>query len=298
MKSLSVIIPTWDYQRALSLVRRLTHLELDARKTYVEYILVLPEIETAYDLQPDLSEWLDIEGPSELKVRVTADYLSPVEAMAIGAQRASTESSILVFLHDDVLIEQQGWEQVIADHFATHPRCGLVGFGGGIGFADIDIYKVPYDYRQLARVDFVSNMREAESHGRRVSEPVRVAALDGFALIVTREFYERAGQRSERVFQPGQIWSAWKSCLIDGVPYHMYDAWLSCRAAELGYETWMLPIACHHQGGQTSVSRQTEYAQVVSRLGYASAEDLYAKGHEAIYKRFAGVLPIRVGSTQ
>lgn len=276
MIGLTVIIPTWDMRRALTRCAEMMQLESRVRKVAVEYVIVVPKAENLA-----IGEWVNGLDPEDAAIYIeeTKEYLSPVEAMAIGAQRADSESSILAFLHDDVLIEQWGWEQAIGHHFASRPQCGLLGFGGGIGFATDDIYKVAYDYRQLARLAFVSNMREAESHGLRTTEPCRVAALDGFALVVTREFYAR---------------SLWEQCLSDGIPYHMYDAWISCRAAELGYETWMLPVACHHQGGQTSVSRQAEYAQVVSRLGYASAEELYAKGHEAIYERFAGVLPIRV----
>lgn len=307
MTDLAVVIPSWDWQRVLSRVRGLIHME---RRKRAEYIVVIPKAETHFDLEHDLDEWLETDAPEGLReVIETDEYLSPVEAMAkagqylLGQERGigKSPSDIFVFLHDDVLIEQRGWDQAILDHFATHPRCGLAGFGGGVGFAADDIYKVPYDYRQLARLTFVSNMREAESHGYRVMTPCRVAALDGFALIVSRDFYTRFGPLREpgaphlnRTTSEG----AWDDCLRDGVPYHMYDAWISCRAAELGYEVWMLPVACHHQGGQTSVSRQTEYAQVVSRLGYASAEDLYAKGHEAVYRRFAGLLPIRVPNTE
>lgn len=303
MIGLSVIIPTWDIKRALTRCAELMERESLMRKVAVEYVIVVPRAESL-----PIGKWPNGLDPEDVAIYIeeTEHYLSPVEAMAIGAQRADSESSILAFLHDDVLIEPMSWEDKIAKHLAAYPRCGLVGFGGGVGFADIDIYKVPYDYRQLARVDFVSNMREAESHGRRVSEPMRVAALDGFALITSREFYMQAGDRliwqNPPLTDPPSVGApklvdsngAWEVCLKDGVPYHMYDAWISCRAAELGYETWMLPVACHHQGGQTSVGRQTEYAQVVRRLGFVDAQDLYDQAHRRIYERFAGVLPIRV----
>jgi hypothetical protein len=290
MSELCVVVATWDMHRALTRCAEMMTLE---RRKRAEYVIVVPKAENLR-----IGEWA-VNGldPEDLAIVVvqTDQYLSPVEAMALGARAVSEDIGVFAFLHDDCIMEQRGWDRVIVEFFADHPRCGLVGFGGGTGFAHDDIYKVPYDYRQLARVDFVSNMREAKSHGRRVTKPVQVAALDGFALIVTREFYTKAGYTVMNTGRTGGEWiGAWDACLADGVPFHCYDNWLSCRAAELGYEVWSLPIACHHQGGQTSVSRQTEYAQVVARLGFVSAEELYTKGHEVIYKRFNRVLPIRV----
>lgn len=270
---IAVIIPSWDSVRAFRLIYRLVHNEDRKRAQYVVVGAPAP-FNMHEDFEP-ITQWI-----------VPEHRLSPVEAMALGVEHTSDTDTVIAFLHDDMTITQQGWDTVILDHFATHPRCGLVGFGGGTGFADADIYKLPYDYRQLARHDFVSNMRDAHLHGRRVTEPVRVAALDGFALIVSREFYARAGCSCPQ--------SVWEDCLSDGIPFHMYDAWISCRAAELGYETWMLPIECHHEGGRTSVQMAAEYAEVVARLGFESPEDLYAEAHRTIYDRFSRVLPIRI----
>lgn len=292
MRQLSVVLPTWDMRRALT---RINEMEGLATTSSCKYILVTPLAEVR-SVEAGLRSW---EG-GPLFYIPTGKYLSPVEAMAEAGEVLLDEKelgSVFAFLHDDVIIEQRGWDQIIIDHFSSHPRCGLAGFGGGVGFADADIYKVPYDYRQLARIDFVSNMREADKHGRRVDTAMRVAALDGFALITSREFYERAGNHGKREVSPqGEPVTrhAWQHCLSDGIPYHMYDAWISCRAAELGYETWMLPIACHHQGGQTSVAREADYAGVVARLGYESPQALYDLAHRRIYDRFSGVLPIRI----
>lgn len=266
---ITVIIPSWDSARVFTAIWEMVRRE---RRNRAEYIVV--GCATPPNLHPNFEpiiQWVETEYA-----------LSPVEAMAIGAARAAKTSTVLAFVHDDVTLtsESRGWDTQILDHFAARPQCGLVGFGGGLGFATDDIYKSPYDYRQLTRLDFVSNMREAEAHGRRVTSACQVAALDGFSMIVTREFYSAM--------------CGWDSCAANGIYFHMNDAWISCIAAELGYETWMLPVACHHAGGQTSVGRQADYAKVVERLGFTSPQDLYDKAHERIYKRFQRVLPIRV----
>lgn len=307
MTDIAVVIPSWDYQRSLSLVRVLYSLEQWKR---AEYIVVIPQIEQASELQPDLLEWLEAESPEGIQILATSQYLSPVEAMARGGtylmaqQRGPghSPSDIFLFLHDDTQFDTaaRGWDRTIIDHFATHERCGLAGFGGGTGFGHPDIYKLPYDYHQLARYDFISNMREAEQHGRRVTSAQRVAALDGFSLAVSREFYERAGYVCKGPGDPthdtrsSAARGLWDACLRDGIHFHMYDAWVSCRAVELGYETWMLPLPCHHVGGQTSVARDEQYQEVCRRLGYHDGQDLYDRAHERVYERFRRVLPIRV----
>lgn len=286
---IAVVIPSWDAARAGELIWQLARRE---RRQRAEYIVVgCAEPDGLHKNLRALSRWI-----------VPDTKLSPVEAMAQAgrlllaeATGHSGDSNIFLFLHDDVLptSEKPGWDSTLIDHFETNPRCGLAGFGGALGFATDDIYKMPYSRNQLARLGFLSNMREAEKHGKRVTKPVRVAALDGFALATSREFYTRGGM-IEREAGHAVVRGAWDACLRDGIQFHMYDAWLSCRAAELGFETWMLPVECHHAGGQTSVTRQAEYAEVVKRLGYASPEDLYERGHTRVYERFHRILPIRV----
>jgi hypothetical protein len=294
--AIAVVYPTWDMRRALTRCAEMMALE---RRHRAEYVIVVPRAENLR-----IGEWVNGLDPEDAAIHIieTREYLSPVEAMAEAGRYllsnpvgdGTSGSSIFMFLHDDTTILERAWDEHVIDFFTSHPRCGLAGFGGGVGFATDDIYRTAYDHRQLARLDFVSNMRDAHHHGRRVTEACRVAALDGFALVTTRDFYEHAGQRSERAFQKNQVWNAWESCLIDGIPYHMYDAWISCRATELGYETWMIPVSCHHEGGQTSVKREDQYAKVVERLGYRDPQHLYDAAHLRIYSRFAGVLPIRV----
>jgi hypothetical protein len=283
-RELWVICPSWNGDRAETLISTLDTLA-DGNVTYIVVGASRPE-----NAQPRRAWWLRFQLP-----------MSPVEAMAAGAQLAIEhldveDDALFAFLHDDMTIDQQGWDLELISHFEKHPRCGLAGLGGALGFATDDIYRSPYDYRQLERIDFVSNMREAEAHGRRVTEPQRVAALDGFSLIVTREFYQAVNVRDLHSGFPPQNtgYGQWNECLRDGIPFHMYDAWISCRAAELGYETWLIPLACHHEGGRTSVGMAEQYRGVVERLGYESPEDLYAKAHQRIYERFQRVLPIRV----
>jgi hypothetical protein len=211
-------------------------------------------------------------------------------------------AEIIACLHDDVAIYEYGWDQAVLDHFARHPKCGLLGFGGGTGLGAANIYQTPYDPMQLARQDFVSNMKDAEVHGRRVQVPMRVACLDGFSQVGRREFWQ--GKRQDKaarrldafetpLFQQMQSW---------GVVHHFYDGMLGCFAARLGWDVWMLPIACHHLGGQTAVGDKgyqdwaNAHPIVRDRRGHMAGGDLgfWLKAHEIGYDQFRDVLPIRV----
>lgn len=189
---------------------------------------------------------------------------------------AKSDGDILAFLHDDVEIFDPGYDA--QGFFDKHPKCGMVGFGGALGLGTNDIYKRPYDLMQLARLDFVSNMKDAELHGRRVLEPTRVSVLDGFSQIIRRTAYEEVGR--------------WDAVLDIGIEYHMYDAAMACLMAEKGWEVWMLPIPCHHAGGRTSTT--PAYDAWLRSRGINGDGEVHAKAHRIIYDRFRNILPLRV----
>ena len=71
---------------------------------------------------------------------------------------------------------------MVRDAFAD-PEVAVASFCGALGHGTDDIYNGPYDYRQLARQDFISNMKDAERHGKRVLSPCDVAVVDSMAII-------------------------------------------------------------------------------------------------------------------
>jgi len=201
---------------------------------------------------------------------------SAIENMKLLADDSTAD--ILAFVHTDVTIYEPDWMGIVTDFFKARPECGLLGFGGARGLGTPDIYKTPYRLQQLARIDYWSNDREAETHGKRATDNMQVTMLDGFALIFSREAYEAMG--------------GWKDALDGGLSFHAYDFWACCRMQELGYEVWMLPLDVHHHGGGTSVSR--EYDEWLRGRGIAGDSEIHTKAHEVIYERLRSVLPWRV----
>lgn len=176
-----------------------------------------------------------------------------------------TLGGILSYLHDDLIIRDEYWYEKVRHEFLD-PKVGLVGFGGALEHGDPRIYKKPYDYHQLGRSYFLSNMKDAEAHGERFTGSRDVAVLDGFSLIVRRELLEKAG--------------GWPIGKLD---YIAYDYWLCCMAHRLGYKIRLVGVACEHLGGRTYVSK-----------GMGKRPDHWEKfldAHQYIYNEFKDVLP-------
>lgn len=236
-----------------------------------------------------------------------AEILGVVPAFAIGVQAALEDGAdVVACLHDDCEIYESGWGDQVLRWFDEHPKCGLLGFGGGRGLGAADIYQTPYHPMQLARQDFVSNMRDAEAHGRRVLVPTRVAALDGFSQIGRREFWLSQDDWRQRRGPENNLFALMEAW---GCVHHFYDGMLGCFAAKAipPWEVWMLPIACHHQGGVTAVgdARYQAWAQqhalATVHLGQhrvateaTGDQAFWVRAHEIGYSKFRGVLPIRV----
>jgi hypothetical protein len=181
----------------------------------------------------------------------------------------NTTADILAYLHDDTIINDPGWVTKVLREFED-PKVGLVGFGGATRHGDPFMYKKDYEYSQLARAGFASNMRDAENHGERFTGAKDVAVLDGFALIVRRAVLEESG--------------GWP--MDTPIGYICYDYWLCCMARRLGYRIRLVGIACDHLGGQTFV-----------KLGIGQDPKhwkQYLDSHRYIYDEFKDVLPYEV----
>lgn len=176
--------------------------------------------------------------------------------------------NILAFLHDDLILRVGSWVLRVTAEF-DDPKVGLVGFGGGTAHGTPNIYHASYDYRQLARDGYASNVDDAEVHGKRFTGSRDVAVLDGYSLIVRREVLEKAG--------------GWP---VDKLDYIGYDYYICCMARRLGYRIRQVGVRCHHLGGMTYV------AQKVGER--PDAHERYQAAHRYIYDEFRDVLPYRV----
>lgn len=187
------------------------------------------------------------------------------------------EYDVIALFHDDLKIYEKGWDRVITDWFKSVPNCGLAGFGGARGLGSADIYTVPYSPFQLARVDFGSNLRDAEAHGRRIGRPEKSIAFDGFCQI---------GRPNNLLKWMSEIYNA-------GVIHHFYDGFLGALAYRDGWEAYTLPVSCLHAGGQTAVGNG-DYQKWANSRVEGGDQGFWDAAHKIGYEYLRGILPLRV----
>src|SRR5271170_2308152 len=80
-----------------------------------------------------------VQGPTHYEIPGfnilwSPEILGPVPAFARGIRHADgLGADIIACLHTDVRIDEKGWDQRVLRFFQLHPKCGLLGFGGGLG---------------------------------------------------------------------------------------------------------------------------------------------------------------------
>jgi hypothetical protein len=179
---------------------------------------------------------------------------------------------IVAYVHNDVIIKEQGWDQRVEDAFED-TEVGVVGFGGALCHGSPDLYKTPYKLQQLGRSYYFSNVDDAEEHGARFTGTKEVAVLDGFALIVRRELLEKMGG-----WQP-EKWP----------PHHVYDYRVCCEAHRHGYKVMLVGVRCHHLGGRTATT--DTYQEWAKGTKWGSDVEMHKAGHRMLYDEYKDVLP-------
>ncbi len=221
-------------------------------------------------------------------------YLGTVPAFrrAMG-EALETDADLIACLHDDFQILESHWDVKVLKHFERHPNCGLAGFGGAIGLGDEQIYQKPYDPMQLARIGFRSNLIDAEKHGTRSLLPERVACLDGFSQIGTRQFWEGYRNQTRALVRYSLQDMPWTVLEELGFVHHFYDGALGCIAKRHGWEVWYLPVRGQHFGGQTAVG-DPGYGDWAKTQIKDGDQGFWQAAHRIGYDAFKDVLPIRL----
>jgi hypothetical protein len=178
-----------------------------------------------------------------------------------------------MYIHDDVEIFDEEWADMVMRPFDLK-RTVAVGLGGAVGLGNKDLYRKPYDIRNMARVGYGSNQVGAETHGIRVTQARKVAVLDAFFMAVDVGWLKSIG--------------GWP---FKHLTHHCLDLWLACEAAKSRMDTWTVPVKCNHYGGGTSI--KPAYSQAEWLQG-GTLESDHATPHVWLYENYADVLPIEV----
>ncbi len=174
-----------------------------------------------------------------------------------------TNEGILGHVHDDLVIYEQGWDTRILKEFED-ATVGMVGFTGALGHGTPNLYTNGYYLPNLARQNFMSNLRDAEKHGQRFSGERDVAVCDGLGIFVRRIILDQVG--------------GWKKAYP--YAYWLYAEFLACEVRRQGYRIRMVGIECEHLGGKSSE--------------FIAASPTYDEAHLFLFENNKDVLPFRV----
>jgi hypothetical protein len=174
-----------------------------------------------------------------------------------------TDWDIIGLMHDDLLVHEYGWDVRVLEEFAD-PKVGMVGFSGALGHGTPNLYTSPYHLPNLARQNFMSNLRDAEKHGARFKGARDVSVLDGMALFIRRPILDKVG--------------GWP--LEKPIGYWLYSEHQCCEARRQGYRIRLVGVDCSHLGGKSS--------------GFISPLISYEDAHKYFWETHRDCLPYRV----
>lgn len=204
----------------------------------------------------------------------TGEHAGFLNKLQRGYEEEHTD--LLAYFHSDLFIHEEGWDERIREEFQEE-RVAVVGFVGAKRLGRDDLYRTPYDFRQLARAGVLSNLADAEIHGSRETGSQSVAVLDSCAVVVRRSFLERVG--------------GWPVARYPNSS-HCTDLWICAMAHRAGMAVHVVGVKCSHLSGGKG-TKGTEWLD--ARGGDAS---MHQRAHELIYEDFRDVLPIVIRSEQ
>jgi len=182
------------------------------------------------------------------------------------------DADIIGYLHSDLYTLEHGWDQRVIAEFADE-QTGVVGFVGASSLGHDDIYRVPYDFRQLARGDVFSNLTDWEVHGGHETGSRNVAVIDSCAVFVRRSILMRLG--------------GWPIATYPNSS-HCSDLWLCAAVHRMDGHVRMVGVALQHRsGGKGEAGSQW----LTDRGG---DDKMHKAAHVVTYNEFRDVLPIRV----
>ena len=150
----------------------------------------------------------------------------------------NTTGDILLFIHNDIMIEENGFDVLLRYIFEKDNRLGMVGFVGSDEMAEngsrlwgttSNFLGKTYSYKDESWTGTPASL-----HGQRYDGLTQCVVIDGCVMALRR--------------------SAWENLKEPNYPpllYYHYDRIMSCRMLEAGYTLASIGTACDHLNNMT-----------------------------------------------
>lgn len=215
---------------------------------------------------PPVRDWLIGLRDNDLVVR-NEQNVGVMPAMNQAHQVLRRSADYIFFIHNDVLIYEDGWAGKLVRILSELPDCGVAGFYGAKAIGIPNMYSLPYQMQYLARHECVSacNRMDPMVHGFRPPrwEHEQVAVLDGFSLIVRTDLLDKIGgfDRSYPI-------------------HHNYDNDICLESIDRGYKNYVIAMDAQHLGGRTDVGEN--WAEPFGK----TKQEIHIDAHPVMYKKW------------
>jgi glycosyltransferase involved in cell wall biosynthesis len=177
---------------------------------------------------------------------------------------AST-GDVIMFVHNDLMIYEENWNTRVMVEFEKDDKLGLAGFAGSKGINANGI-----------RLDFMSNLRDAEHHGRRMTGIEDGIIFDGQCLIARRAMMEQVGGFDQ-----------------DYSYHHFYDEDLSLASYFGGWHNKIIGVPIWHKGVTAGSQAYKNDADVkMGTTGNTGDSMIHAKSSERFFNKWRDRLPV------
>jgi len=201
------------------------------------------------------------------------------------------DADIICFIHNDVLIQEKGWDEKVKGIFEANPKLGLAGLFGAVGVGD-----------NGGRVRSMSKMQGAEwgkcechevawqHHSEYLDGLHPATILDGVGMFFRREALE--------ALVNSDMFAEWRA------PHHFYDRIMPLKLIDMGWKVATIGIGFDHWSGATANSseiyNESGKQWLIEHGGYDETkpvdQQIYDIAEEQFFDEFGHRLPCSVDS--
>lgn len=262
-------------------------------KNILENSVTKPELVLIDNGSPELEKFdlwsiKKFDLVKQLQKVVNDTNVGVLQTFVQGYENSSNE--IIVFLHNDVLIHEKGWDQRIVDAFDNDKQLGLAGLLGSRGVMP-----------DGGRVGVMSHMIGKEwgkcpdpqpaalHHGELMTEVAPASMFDGVGLFFRRE-------NLKQLIEETDCFSKSKA------PHHFYDRDVTLQSIANGWHCAVIGIQFDHWSGVTA-NMSKQYHEFGSKWCKDNGLELidgnadltiYKKAEQDFFNKWSGKLPLFV----